>query len=258
MPQDRGEFTFTRAQAVICAHRLRRGLDLVAVSLLLIPVTPCVLMLSAAVGTGDPRMLRLGLLVMLEHGLWLVGVRVATEFAITHPPTRGPSRRARQATTVDALAAMLFLLSMSLALRFETLYFEAALYVCLGVALVSRGVALWAATSAVAAVLRALGLTRVALSLRVLAALACGLVAVSLAGVAMILYTAGGDVAGPRAATLRETGFFLLVTGLPALGVVALLAGGACTFGALRLQRQFGRVAAALRGAHAGARCTRR
>lgn len=239
-------------QCVIYGNRLRRGLDLIAVSLFLIPVTPCILMLNAAGGSDDHRMIHLGLLIMLEQGLWLVGVRVSTEYAITQPVTRGRSQRARWATAADALAAMLFLLSLSLALRFETMYLEVALYVCLGMALVSRGVALWAATGAVSAVLRSLGLPRIALSLRALAGLACGLTAAAVTGLGLVLYAEGGAIDGaidgPRAAMLRESGFLLLLVGIPSLGGVAILAGSVCTFGAVRLNRKFGRVAAALRG----------
>lgn len=237
----------TRPDAVRYGTRLRRGLDLIAVSLLLIPVTPGVLMLTAAMGSGDDRRIRVGLLVLLEHGLWLVGVRVATEFAITQPATRGAARRARWATSVDACAAMLFVLSLVLATRFENDLVHGCLFVCLAAALMARGVALWSGTGAIAAVLRALGSGRIALGLRLLAALACGVAVVAAAGLALVLYADGGGVTAEARTGLRESGYLLLVLGLPALWCVALAAGGLCTFATVRLNHRFGRVAAALR-----------
>jgi len=238
----------TPVQAVRYGTRLRRGLDLIAVSLFLIPVTPGVLMLTAAMGSGDDRLVRLGLLVMLEHGLWLVGVRVATEYAVTQPATRGAARRARWATSVDACAAMLFVLSLALATRIEHDLVKGGLLICLAAAMAARGVALWSGTCAIAAVLRSMGLGRVALGLRALAALACGAAAVSAAGLTLVLYANGGGVSVDARAGMREWGYVLLIVGLPALWCIALAAGGLCTLAAVRLNHRFGRVASALRG----------
>ena len=230
-----------------CGLRLRRGLDLIAVSLLLIPVTPGVLMLTAATGSGNDLLVRLTLLVMLEHGLWLVGVRVATEYAVTRPETRGAARRARRATTVDACAAMLFVVLLGLTTYLATELLRGLLYASLLVALVSRGVALWSGTGAIAAVLRALGVGRTAVGLRVLAALACGMAAVSVAGMALVLDADGPARVVAAGSPWRGRGELMMRGGLAALWCLALAAGGGCAIATVRLNHRFGRVAAALR-----------
>ena len=239
----------TPFQAVRYGLRLRRGLDLITVSLLLIPVTPGVLMLTAAMGGGDDRLIRLGLLVLLEHGLWLGGLRVATEFAVTQPAIRGVARRARWAAAVDAVAAMCFVLSLGLAARYESVSCCVTLYTCLATALFARAVALWAGAGAVAGLLRALRFPRFAWGLRGLAALACLVTAVAALGLGLILYAEMHRMTVERGAFLREAGYLLLLMALPLLWCVALASGGVCMLATRRLNDRFGRVGASLRRA---------
>ena len=234
-------------QSVRDGLRLHRGLDLMAASLLLIPLIPVVLLLNQVLRGGDKHVVRLGLLVVLQQGLWLVGLWVATECARRHAATRGVGWGARAAAVVDTLATGLYLTGVALATRGDGRFFDLWLSACLVCVLLARGVSIWAGSVAVAAVLRALCLPRVARGLEMLAALGFVGLAATTTGLAMVFLSADAPRADTNHLGGREGGFFVLVVALPVLGAAALAAGVWCAVAALRLNHRFGRVAAALR-----------
>ena len=237
----------TPNHAVRHGPRLRCGLDLVTVSLLLIPATPVILLLTVATDPETSWLTWLVALVVLEHILWLNGLRVATEYAVTHPQTRGAAVWARRAALVNTFALVLLLPAFGLIAGAESNFLWGCAYTGLAVVLASRGVAWCLGTGAVSAVLRALGFAKTALALRALAEMACAVVAVSVAGLVLLRYAQTHAATTPEAAWMYEWGYFLLLVGLPALWIIALTAGALCLRATKQLQYRFGRAAAAMR-----------
>ena len=247
MGMDCPPLVLTPNHAVRHGPRLRCGLDLVTVSLLLIPATPVILLLTVATDPETSWLTWLVALVVLEHILWLNGLRVATEYAVTHPQTRGAAVWARRAALVNTFALVLLLPAFGLIAGAESNFLWGCAYTGLAVVLASRGVAWCLGTGAVSAVLRALGFVKTALALRALAEMACAVVAVSVAGLVLLRYAQTHAATTPEAASMYEWGYFLLLVGLPALWIIALTAGALCLRATKQLQYRFGRAAAAMR-----------